>query len=296
MNTACFDIGGTFIKYGIMSSDGKLSSQGKMETPVEQAPEQIPSVIASKVAEFKQELAIDHIGISSCGLVDHQSGKIIFSSNIPNYSGLPLAEEVSKRTGLPVKIENDVRCAGLGEMAYGAGRGKQDVVLLTLGTGIGGAIINDGKLIRGNGNLAGELGHMTIVHNGEPCPCGNVGCFERYASTSALTRFYEQITGEKIGGKAIMDRKQKSEPAANDAYDTFISYLVTGLVNIAHLYNPEVIIIGGGITAQGQKFLDDIEQAYKQKVMKVYKDTTKLVLAELENDAALYGAASLFQK
>lgn len=244
--SACFDIGGTFIKFGVVSDTGNIFLAGKAETPVDHANTEIPAIICEQLAVFQQAYVINNIGISSCGLVDNQEGKILFSSNIKGYSGLPLADIVAEKTGLAVTIENDVRSACLGEMWLGAASGKAEVVLLTLGTGIGGAVVMNGKLMRGAGNLAGELGHMTIVHNGENCPCGSAGCLERYASTSALVRYYSDLGGQQLDGKEIMDLVHNHDPRAVEAYQLFLDYLATGLVNIAHLYNPEVIIIGGG--------------------------------------------------
>ncbi|CAM4177470.1 ROK family protein [Lederbergia lenta] len=288
--SACFDIGGTYIKYGVVTGEGEILLAGKMETPLDHAQTSIPEMIDEKIQFFKQHYLIGNIGISSCGLVDHQEGKVIFSSNIKGYSGLKLAEVLHKKTGLSVSVENDVRSACLGEMWLGAASGKQEVVLLTLGTGIGGAVVINGKLMRGSANLAGELGHMSIMHNGESCPCGGAGCLERYASTSALVRFYKGLSGQELSGKEMMDLVHKNDLLALEAYDLFLEHLVTGLVNIAHLYNPEIIIIGGGITEQGEVFLKDILEKYDKKVMQVYKQSTKLVLAQLHNDAALCGA------
>ena len=289
--SACFDIGGTFIKFGVVSSEGKISLTGKVETPQDNVHVKIPEIITEKVHHFQKHYSIENIGISSCGLVDHSEGKVLFSSNINGYSGLRLGAVLEANTGLSVAVENDVRSACLGEMWLGAASSKQEVVLLTLGTGIGGAIVMDGKLMRGSGNLAGELGHMSIVHNGESCPCGSMGCLERYASTSALVRYYKQAEGEQgLKGKAIMDLVHNEDPKALQAYHLFLDYLATGLASIAHLYNPEIIIIGGGITEQGESFLNDIQAKYDKKVMELYKQSTKLVLATLHNDAGLYGA------
>ncbi|MEK3888619.1 ROK family protein [Bacillus sp. FSL K6-3431] len=288
--SACFDIGGTFIKYGVVTEEGDIFLTGKIETPLENAAVSIPEMIDEKLQFFKQHYSIKNIGISSCGLVDNAAGKVLFSSNIKGYSGLRIADILEAKTGLPVAVENDVRSACLGEMWLGAARGKQEVVLLTLGTGIGGASVINGKLMRGSGNLAGELGHMSIVHNGESCPCGGAGCLERYASTSALVRFYKSLSGHELRGKEIMDLVHKNDLMALEAYHIFLDYLATGLVNIAHLYNPEIIIIGGGITEQGEIFLKDMQEKYDEKVMDVYKQSTQLVLAQLHNDAALCGA------
>ncbi len=289
---ACFDIGGTFIKFAVVSEAGELFLQGKTETPTKDVTMYIPQILSEKVAYFREYYPIENIGISSCGIVDHNKGVILFSANIEGYSGFPLAHKISEFTGLSVSVENDVRSACLGEMWLGAAQGKENVVLLTLGTGVGGAIIQNGRLVSGAGNLAGELGHMSIIHNGENCPCGGKGCFERYASTSSLIRYYQTIVGkeESIDGKEIMSKIKQGEKAAIKAYQEFIDYLSTGLVNIAHLFNPECIIIGGGITEQGESFINEVNSKYKEKVMPLYRESTKIVLAELHNDAALYGA------
>ena len=193
-------------------------------------------------------------------------------------------------------VENDVRSACLGEMWKGAGRGKEHIVLITLGTGIGSGIITNGQLLQGAKGLAGELGHMIIVHNGEKCSCGGAGCYERYASTSALIRQYKEaskIQGIEIGtitGEEIIERIYIGEQLAKNVYDQFLQYVVTGLVNITHMFNPELIIIGGGITEQGEPFLREIQERFHDKVMNIYQNKTNIALASLHNDAGVYGA------
>ncbi|RAN89079.1 glucokinase [Bacillus sp. SRB_28] len=298
-NFACFDIGGTFIKYAIIDERGGIYEKGKIETPVKNQKVEILHHICEIIRELEKNYDIYSVGISSCGLIDSERGEVIFSANIPGYSGTKIVDYIYKATGYTAVIENDVRSACIGERWKGAGAEKENIILLTLGTGIGSGIIIDGKMLQGANGLAGEVGHMTIVHNGEECGCGGKGCYERYASTSALIRQYKKaslsqgIEIDKITGEEIIDRINNGEQLAKYVYEQFLQYVVTGLVNITHMFNPELIIIGGGIAEQGEIFLRQIQERFQQAIMDIYQKKTHIVLAALHNDAGLYGACYL---
>ncbi|MGM0753157.1 MAG: ROK family protein [Bacillota bacterium] len=293
---ACFDIGGTFIKYGVFDGNGHLLLKGKTTTPISN---EIVDVLHEKVKTFQLEHPISAIGISSCGLVDHKRGMILFSNNIEGYSGTQLGEKLSHLTHLPVLVENDVKSACLGEMWQGAVKGKRDAVFLTLGTGIGSSIVVDGQVMHGSGGLAGELGHTVIVAGGKPCSCGRKGCFERYASTSAFVQDYkgEAIRNgmgvENVSGETIMELVMAGDPVALGVYQRFIHYISIGVSNVIHLLNPEKIIIGGGITEGTSPFFRDINKQVRNEVMDVYSCEDKVIASVLGNDAGLFGACYL---
>jgi glucokinase len=295
---ACFDIGGSYIKYALIDENGTMYEKGKETTPKNNTQEEIAVIIIAIVKLFQSTFPVTSIGISSCGLIDSEIGEVILSSNIPNYTGMKLSEEIYKQTGLPVTVENDVRSACIGEMWRGAGGGKRNIVLLTLGTGIGSGIIIDGKMIKGSRGLAGELGHIVIVHNGLECGCGGKGCYERYASTSAFIRQYieeakkDGIQFNEISGEEVMIRVKQQEARAVKVYKQFVQYIATGLISIAHLLNPEAIIIGGGIAEEGEEFIQDVRLAFREGSMSLYH-STNILTSQLRNDASLYGACYL---
>jgi glucokinase len=292
----CFDIGGTFIKYGVFDPKGQLLVKSKMATPTSH---EIPDVLNNKVKSLQHDFHISAIGISSCGLVNREKGMILFSNNIQGYSGMKLGEILFSLTQIPVSVENDVKSACLGEMWQGAVKDKRNAVFLTLGTGIGSSIVMDGRIVNGSSGLAGELGHTVIVAGGKPCSCGRKGCFERYASTSAFVQDYKEEalqngkTGVDVSGETIMELVMRAEPIALAVYQRFIHYISIGLTNVIHLFNPEKIIIGGGITEGEGPFIQDINIQLRNEVMDVYGNEDTVIASSLGNDAGLYGACYL---
>lgn len=296
-NIACFDIGGTFIKYAIIDEEGSILFKDKFPSPRENCKETIPKILIEKTNKLKEKYKIHAVGISTAGQVDSEKGEIIFATdNLPGYTGAKLSENIFKGTGLTVKVENDVNAAALGEMWKGSGRDLSTFFCMTLGTGIGGAIIINRKLYKGIGGSAGEVGHIVINENGEPCTCGSQGCYERYASTSALIREYIRRSKELgvphryVDGEIIMKKVHEGEALAKEIYDEFISHIASGIATITHLLDPGTIIVGGGISAQGDKFFIDLNKKFKNRIMKSYGKYTKIIPAELQNDAGIYGA------
>ncbi|SCY78647.1 ROK family protein [Alkaliphilus peptidifermentans] len=293
----CFDVGGTFIKYAIIDEAGTIHFKSKNPTPKSNCNETIPILMESLVREMSCHFHINGIGISTAGNVDPVKGEIIFASeNIPGYTGAQLSKVLFDKLKLPCKVENDVNAAALGESWMGAGKHTSNFVCLTLGTGIGGAIIAEGKLIKGIKNGSGEIGHMVIVENGVPCGCGGSGCYERYASTSALVDAYEKAAGIETGsldGKIVFNKVLAKDPVAINVYKTFIQHVVTGLVNLTYLLDPGLILIGGGISEAGNTFFEDLNREFSLRVMPSYKNHTHIKKAMLGNDAGLLGACKI---
>lgn len=293
-NIMCFDVGGTYIKYGIVREDGIILFRHKVHTPKINCKETIPEQMAKLFNSLKSIYNISAIGVSTAGKVDTKKGEIIFATdNIPNYTGAKISERMKEATGLECFVENDVNAAALGEMWQGAGQGREDFICLTLGTGIGGALILNGRLYKGFSEGAGWIGHMIVERNGEECTCGFKGCYERYASTSALIRNYAKRSGESIeglSGEEIMNRVKYGDKIAIEVYEEFIDYIAIGLTNLVNIIDPGLIIIGGGISSQGEFFFQSIRKRFKELTLPIYGQNTEILQAKLKNDAGILGA------
>lgn len=292
MKRICFDIGGTYIKYGILDQDGAFTYKSKVNTPRENCKDAIPELLCEIIDKYKREFYIGAVGISTAGQVDSSKGEIIFAcDNLPGYTGAKLKESIEKHTNINTFVENDVNAAALGELWKGTGKEYENFVCITLGTGIGGAIVINRKLYKGLKGNAGEVGHTTINEFGEECTCGGRGCYERYASTLALTRNYtiKSRNKETIDGEILLSRVRNDEVLAISVYNEFIQHVVSGIINIAYILDPGIIIIGGGISAAGEKFFKDINEKFQQRIMPLYR-YTRIVQASLGNDAGLMGA------
>ncbi|MBB6698215.1 ROK family protein [Clostridium algidicarnis] len=297
-NIACFDVGGTFIKYALINEEGSIIFKDKVASPKENCNETIPREMVKIIKRFQEGHNVDKVGISTAGQVDSKKGEIVFASgNLPNYTGTKLSEYIKNALGLDTFVENDVNAAAIGEMWKGAGKGQKNFACVTLGTGIGGAIIINGKLYKGSAGGAGEVGHTILNEEGEKCNCGGNGCYERYASTSSLIRQYkerallEKIDVDKdINGEKIMKLVHNGDTIALNVYDNFLNHVVNGLVSITYVLDPGTIIIGGGISAEGEEFFKALNYKFKNKVMSSYGSYTKIIPAALQNDAGVYGA------
>lgn len=292
-NVACFDIGGTFIKYGVVTENGNVIYKDKFQTPKPDCKNTIPIALVSKLKELNRICTVDCIGISTAGQVDSAKGEIVFASeNLPGYTGAKLSEVIQNLTGLVCHVENDVNSAALGELWQGDIGNSNSFFFLTLGTGIGGAIIIDKKLYKGTKGGAGEIGHMVINENGNKCACGGTGCYENYASVSALIRNYCSASGtlnDKINGEKLIELVKLGDKVACDIYDKFVYHIVTGLINVTHMFDPGLIIIGGGISEQNS-LITDINANFKKRAMSSYTNYTKIISSSLRNDAGLMGA------
>lgn len=294
-NIAAFDVGGTFIKYGVVDENGEILFKDKFKSPRQDCKNTVPYEIIEKIKELQKEYEIYAVGISTTGKVDSKNGEIVFASdNLPGYTGAKLSEEIKNKTGLNCIVENDVNAVALGELWKGAGKGRDTFICIALGTGIGGAIVINKKLYKGIGEGAGEIGHAVIERKGEKCQCGGEGCYERYGSTSALIRSYSKAANvdiESLSGEIIMNKITAGESLAISVYDEFLNSVVTGLANLTHILDPGLIIIGGGISSQGEPFFQEINRRFKNKVMPSYAEYTEIIQAQLENDAGIIGAA-----
>jgi glucokinase len=240
------------------------------------------------VSEYKK---IDRIGISSAGQIDPKKGVVLHATdNIPGWTGINIKKSIEDQFNIPTSVENDVNCSALGEAFYGAGKNSDSFLCLTYGTGIGGAIIENRKIYTGSAFSAGEFGHMITHFDGKICTCGGVGCYEAYASTSALCRAVSRGTGiESISGREIFALVEKGNKKVIDIIDEWIQEIVYGLVSLVHIFNPSTIILGGGIMEQSY-ITEKVNLSLKGKIMPNYRNVV-VKKAELGNKAGILGAA-----
>ncbi|MGN1317471.1 MAG: ROK family protein [Lachnospirales bacterium] len=305
------DVGGTNISAGIVDEKGKLLAKVTTPTMNGRNSDDILDDMASLCFRLCQEQEIDmedvnSIGIGLPGSMDKKKGILKYANNL-NFINVNVIKEMKSRTGLPIFIENDANCAALGENTCGASKGQKDVIYVTLGTGVGAGIILGGKLFDGHFGNGGEAGHMVIVAEGEECSCGRKGCWEAYASASALRRegriaaakypnceIYNLVDGniKLIDAKTVFDAAEKGDKIAEGILDMYVKYVAIGLVNLVNIFQPESIVIGGGICAQGDRVIKPVEKILNERVYGG-ELKTKLSVATLGNDAGIVGAAML---
>ncbi|MCY1723165.1 ROK family protein [Prolixibacteraceae bacterium Z1-6] len=300
---AGIDLGGTFVKYALVSETGKLLIDGKLpvggkatrEDTLEAIEVSIQKVM-DKAAE--ESLEVSGIGIGSPGIV---CDGIVHggADNLDRWENIDLAKIFGDKFNLPVLADNDANVMGLGEATYGAAKGCSDVIFITVGTGIGGAIVANGELYGGFKNRGTEMGHVTIDHKGIDCNCGGRGCLEAYASTSALIQQYADKTGqdvETITGHYIVEKYKASEDAAVECMQEHCDYLGHGIAGFINTFAPQKVVIGGGISEAGQFYIDMIKKSALGYAMSDCSTNTDVVAATLGNNAGCLGAASLIFK
>ncbi|MBO8463508.1 MAG: ROK family protein, partial [Firmicutes bacterium] len=291
------DIGGTSAKIGIVDKENRVIAETKVVTGVKKA-EEIIENIAKAALQLMEEHNISmeqcgKVGVGVPGLVDKKEGMVLYSNNL-QWENVKLAEEFKKYLPLPVSIANDADCAALGEAVAGAGRGVQNLVMLTLGTGVGGGVILNGQLFTGSILGGIELGHMVIHEKGELCTCGRRGCLEAYASATAMRREAKKVYGTSLEPLEIFEKANASDEKAKVIVHNYIQDLGTGVINLVNVFRPERIIFGGGIAAQGEVILQPIrERMEKESFGGNYSEVPELVIAEMENQAGMIGAANL---
>jgi glucokinase len=308
------DLGGTFIKAGVVDEKGNIIRKDSIETEL---PEGVDHV-ASRMAEVALKVIadagltvadIEYAGVAAPGQADCERGIMIYCSSIP-FLNYPLAAKISELTGIKkVYIENDANAAAKGEAAVGMAKGSKNSIMITIGTGIGGGFIIDGKLYTGFNFAAAEVGHMVIIPDGPECQCGRKGCWEKLASATALIRMAREEMANhpesvmwklcnnnlsEVNAKIPFDAKRQGDVAAIKAIDKWTHYLALGLTNLINLLQPEVITIGGGVSKEGDYLLDNVRKIIeKEQYSRNGDKQTKIVKAALGNDAGIVGAAML---
>lgn len=286
MRILALDIGGTDIKYGIINESFDILEAHKTPTNAHLGGAHIIDTI---IDISKNYTNIDKIAISTAGQVDSHSGVIVYATDtIPNYTGTRLKEAVEKETGILTVVENDVNSAAYGEAHFGAGKGYDSFICLTYGTGIGGAIFLNGDVFKGSGFSAGEMGHIITHAGGKACTCGGNGCYEQYASTSALLRAVNEISSTPLNSFEIFS-KMNSDEKIKSAVDSWIDEIIIGLISIIYTFNPPLIILGGGIMNE-EYIINSINERLPSRLMESFRNV-KIKRATLGNKASMLGAS-----
>ena len=292
------DIGGTDTKIGLVDIHQKILASETIKTDASRSPEEVIGDIGRSALQLleAQGIAMDQcvgVGIGVPGTVDRKNGIVRYSNNI-KWENVELVREMGKYLPLPTRIANDADCAALGEVVAGAGKECQDVIMITLGTGVGGGIILDGNIYEGKGIGGSELGHMVIVENGEPCTCGRRGCLEAYASATAWVREAKKSTGYILTPQEIFAGSGRGDRKLQEVVDTYIRRLGIGIVNIVNIFRPQLVLIGGGISGQGETITRPLNEIVRANCFGGDKGQIPVIeTATLGNEAGMIGAASL---
>ena len=302
------DLGGTTIKAGLVNEKYEILMAKSLPTNRERGANEILKDMALLCKQLisennLEEKDIASIGIGCPGLASAKDG-IIFSSSNLNFTNVNVKSIMSSYIDLPIYVENDANCAAFGEVLAGAAQGEKEAVIVTIGTGVGGGLILDGKIHRGGFFGAGEIGHQVInIHETNSCGCGRKGCWEQYASATALVKAATTAAAnhpesllaknEEINGKVIFDAAKAGDQVALDVLDNFYSYLAQGVVNLINILEPNVVVIGGGISAQKDYIIQPIKQKVQAQMYGGLDMKTEIKAAQLGNDAGIIGAAFL---
>ncbi|MEH6942839.1 type I phosphomannose isomerase catalytic subunit [Bacillus sp. JJ722] len=287
------DLGGTNIRVAAIKEDGKIARQWKMKTNVELGPDAILKEIIKLCQQAQSSFDVQSVGIAAPGPLDSTSGLILSPPNLPGWNQVPVVEILESALGLPVTLENDANAAAFGEAILGAGKEQESVFYMTVSTGIGGGFVYKNQLIRGAQDCAGEIGNMIIDSKGPSHTILNQGSLETLASGSALNSTIDLTKFEDL---SELFRKSKSDQEAKNIIMKFIDHLSTGLANVIHMLNPDVIILGGGVMSSADFFLEDVIKKTNKKVYDQLKGKTSIKFAELHGDAGVLGAALLSNK
>ena len=292
------DIGGTDTKIGLVDIHQKLIASEKIKTNASRPAKEVIDEIGQKVLELldKQGISMDQCvgaGIGVPGTVDRKHGIVRYSNNI-RWENVDIVREMTNFLPIPIAIANDADCAALGEVVAGAGKGYQDVILITLGTGVGGGIILNGNIYEGKRIGGSELGHMVIVENGEPCTCGRRGCLEAYASATALIRDARLAAGKELLPQEIFEGAGSGDTALKEVVELYIRRLGIGIVNIVNIFRPQFVIIGGGLSGQGDSLINPLFEMMKEGCFGGNRgELPDIGIAALGNEAGMVGAANL---
>ena len=309
------DLGGTFVKAGVVDENCNIVAKASVDSADVAGDAE---KVADRMAECaRQALAnanltrddVESIGIGTPGSVDPNTGMIIYANNL-NFLNTPMRQYLEARTGKKIYLENDANVAAYGEVLAGAAKGYNDAIVITLGTGVGGGIIIDGKIYSGFNHFGGELGHAVIVKGGRQCTCGRKGCLEAYSSATALIKMTQEAmeankdsklwevakTLEEVNGKTAFDAMRLGDPVGAEVVNQYIQYLGCGLANYVNIFQPEILLIGGGISKEGETLLAPLREILKEETYGIsgVKSTT-LKTCALGNDAGTIGAAFLWK-
>lgn len=314
MNRIGIDVGGTNVKIALVDDKGKIIYSNSVPTHAELGYEytvnNIKQAIYDLLKETKLEAKnIEGIGFGFPGQIDFKNGIVRNAPNIPGWVEIPIKQIFEDEFHIPTRVDNDVRCAALGELNYGAGKGCENLICITVGTGIGSGLIVNGKLVRGASNAAGEIGHIKLqMKNGPICGCGDTGCLEAFASGPAIvamaeeyikggksTKYREIANGNPLTPYIVCEAAKAGDVVAQRIFSIIGEYIGIGMAGVVNLLNPEKIIIGGGVADAGDLLFNPIIKAIKERAMKISGETVQVVPAQLGNTAGVIGASLLIE-
>lgn len=307
------DVGGTNVKIALVD-EGKIIYSNSVPTYAQMGYEYTVNNIKQAIRDLMKETEttaadIKGIGFDFPGQVDYKTGVVKLAPNIPGWVNVPIAQMIEEAFHIPTRIDNDVRCAALGEMNFGAGKGCQNFVCITVGTGIGSGLVVNGQLVRGAANAAGEIGHIKLqMKDGPICGCGDTGCLEAFASGPSIvamaqdylksgksTKFREMAGDGEITPYIVAKAAEAGDPVAKRIFTIIGEYVGMGLVSVINLLNPEKVIIGGGVAEAGDLLLEPIRKTVMERAMVVARESVEIVPAELGNSAGVIGASMLVE-
>ena len=307
------DVGGTNVKIALVDKEGSIVYSNTTPTRAEMGYEYTISNIKQAINDLMKETktdknSIEGIGFGFPGQIDCTSGIVRLLPNIPGWVNVPVSKIMEKEFGIPTKVDNDVRCAALGELAFGAGKGCQNLICITIGTGIGSGLIVNGKLVRGADNAAGEIGHIKLqMHNGPICGCGDSGCLEAFASGPSIVAMaqeyilggkstkYRELANPEITPYIVAEAAKQGDKVAIKIFERMGEYIGIGLASVVNLLNPEKIVIGGGVADAGDILFTPLVNTLKKRAMPIQAKSVSVVPAQLGNAAGVIGASLLIE-
>ena len=289
------DLGGTHLRVALVDDTGNILQHLKQETPRGDSPDGILNALAGAAREWKcHDRAVLAASIMVPGAVDSEKAVVVAAPNRPSLINFALKAELQKRLGWPIVLENDANAAAVGEMWLGAARGCSDVVSVTLGTGVGGGVILDGKLWRGSHGSAGEIGHTTVdPFSGLKCKCGNTGCLELFASATAIVRMARERGMDAASAEKVYEAGRSGDETALSVFNRFGTYLGIGLANLINLIDPQVIVITGGAVSGWDLFASEMYRQVEERAFRATAQQVRIARSECGDNAGLLGAARL---
>lgn len=307
MNAVGVDVGGTKIAAGVVTPEGEVLNE--VRYPTAHVPEQLVKTIARAIREVGEGYGVGGICLAVAGLILAQENRVVFSPNLHAIEGIPLKDELEPEIGFPLTIENDASAAAWGEFRFGAGRDVENLVFITLGTGVGGGVISHGTLLRGAQGAGGELGHVTIQANGPRCSCGNRGCLEALASGTAIRCRAREVAGERPGsglgdlaarrevlGEDVTRLAREGDGAANAVLEEAGRWLGIGIAGFVNVFNPEMVAVGGGAAEAGETLLEPARKEAYLRARSPSRDLVEIREATLGPESGVLGAAALARR
>ncbi len=302
------DLGGSKIGAIVADASGNIEARNSADTLAAEGPDAVIQRLIECIRELTAETEVAGIGVGAAGGHDTGTGVVTFSPNLPGWHNIPLCDIIRREFGVPTHVHNDCTLAALGEHRFGAGVGVDNLVYVGLGTGIGGGIIVDGQVYSGTSGAAGEIGHMVIDVKGPPCVCGSAGCWETFASGRAVAqeaaremeagvltaiRRYAGGDVKKVTAETVFRAAQDGDYFANELISRTAYYVGIGLVNVVNIFNPQLVLVGGGLSKMGSLLLDPAIEVVKERAFRVSSEAVRIEVAQLGDDAGTLGAVAL---